>query len=50
MGLEDIKKHINTIMRQDEIVKFICERETSDPSLVKSILDSLQVERQQGIS
>lgn len=38
MNPEEVNKHINTIWRQDEIVKFLSERENVDPESIRVVL------------
>lgn len=48
MSSEDVHKHINTIWKQREIVKFLSEREQTDEQSIKIILDSFQLDIQEG--
>lgn len=48
MHPEEVNKHINTILRQDEIVKFLSERENINPQSTKDILDTFLTETHEG--
>lgn len=50
MNPEEIKKNINTIYRQDEVVQFLVEREKTNQSLLRNLLDSFHTDVQEGIS
>lgn len=48
MNPEEVNKHINTIWRQDEIVKFLSERENVDPESIRVVLDAFLTESKEG--
>lgn len=50
MNPEEVNKHINTIRRQDEIVKFLTQREIVNPESIRVVLDAFLTESQEGKS